>query len=117
MTDILMPLLFLAIYYLGTALLKFLQKKQSLPPEIPEQQPLEAADSFAPAKKTPPYLKRTADMQATLTPDKNENMSEVKDEASAWQGKLNENMLVNGVIFAEILQAPRAYRPMVRRNK
>ena len=33
------------------------------------------------------------------------------EEQGAWQGKLNNNLIINGVIFAEILQPPRAYRP------
>ncbi|MEN6413322.1 MAG: hypothetical protein ABFC84_11285 [Veillonellales bacterium] len=34
-------------------------------------------------------------------------------EPSAWQGKLDRNAVLNGVIFSEILQPPRAYRPVV----
>lgn len=43
------------------------------------------------------------------------NVSRVEDEKSAWRGKLDQNMIVNGVIFAEILQPPRAYRPFVKK--
>lgn len=34
-------------------------------------------------------------------------------ESSAWQGKLERNAVINGIIFSEILQPPRAYRPVV----
>ncbi|WP_143005907.1 hypothetical protein [Sporolituus thermophilus] len=38
-------------------------------------------------------------------------------ETSPWEGKLNNALLVNGVIFAEILQPPRAKRPLVLRGR
>lgn len=38
-------------------------------------------------------------------------------EKSPWQGKFNNTVLYNGIIFAEILQPPRARRPMLRHNK
>jgi hypothetical protein len=39
------------------------------------------------------------------------------EEQGAWQGKVTNNLIVNGVIFAEILQPPRAYRPFRGRLK
>ena len=33
--------------------------------------------------------------------------------SSSWQGKLDRNAVINGMIFSEILQPPRAYRPAV----
>ncbi len=42
--------------------------------------------------------------------DKNERVN-IEKEVSPWEGKLNESVILNGVIFAEILQPPRAYRP------
>ena len=37
-------------------------------------------------------------------------------EEKVWAGKMNANAVINGVIFAEIVQPPRAYRPFVRRK-
>lgn len=34
-----------------------------------------------------------------------------------WQGKLSPQIVQNGLIFAEILQPPRAYRPIWRSRK
>jgi len=42
--------------------------------------------------------------------DKNERVN-IENELSPWEGKLSESVIQNGVIFAEILQPPRAYRP------
>lgn len=42
--------------------------------------------------------------------DKNEIVN-IEKELSPWEGKLSESVIQNGVIFAEILQPPRAYRP------
>ena len=35
-----------------------------------------------------------------------------QSDLPAWQGKLEHTALVNGMIFAEILQPPRAMRPL-----
>lgn len=37
-------------------------------------------------------------------------------ERAVWQGKMDVNAVINGVIFAEIVQPPRAYRPFVHRK-
>lgn len=34
------------------------------------------------------------------------------DEARAWDGRLDQAAVVNGIIFAEIIQPPRCKRPM-----
>ena len=57
------------------------------------------------------YLKEELPPVRTNVP----NVSRMEDEKSAWRGKLDSNMIVNGVIFAEILQPPRAYRPFVKK--
>ncbi len=113
MTDILLPLFFLALFYLGSALLKVFQKKQLLPPESPAQPPLETTSEFTKKKNAPPSPK----LAVMPKIDKSESKLQATDESAAWRGKLNEEMLVNGVIFAEILQPPRAYRPLVRHLK
>ena len=38
------------------------------------------------------------------------------DEKAVWSGKMTKNAVINGVIFAEIIQPPRAYRPFVHRK-
>lgn len=44
------------------------------------------------------------------------NVAPVVKERAVWQGKMNANAVINGMIFAEIVQPPRAYRPFVRRK-
>lgn len=39
------------------------------------------------------------------------------EDITSWQGKLREDTIITGVIFAEILQPPRAYRPFIRNRK
>jgi len=41
---------------------------------------------------------------------------QLTEEKTAWQGKVDTNAIINGVIFAEIVQPPRAYRPFIRRK-
>jgi len=40
----------------------------------------------------------------------------LSEENVAWRGKMDVNAVINGVIFAEIVQPPRAYRPFTRRK-
>lgn len=59
----------------------------------------------------------TSDPEVELPPvlTNVQSISHVEEEKTAWRGKLDQKTIVNGVIFAEILQPPRAYRPFVRR--
>lgn len=38
------------------------------------------------------------------------------EEKAVWRGKMDANAVINGMIFAEIVQPPRAYRPFVKRK-
>ena len=40
----------------------------------------------------------------------------VSKEATPWEGRLNSTIIQNGYIFSEILQPPRAYRPITPRH-
>jgi len=112
--DILIPLLFMAIFYLGPALLKRYQDKNKTQPPIPQVLHSEI-------RKPPPEIKREVSMEnaAKVQPATETHIRPsvpaIVEEQSAWHGKLEHNMITNGVIFAEILQPPRAYRPFVRR--
>jgi len=111
--DILIPLLFMAIFYLGPALLKRYRaqlNKQLVGPELQNSQMM----------NSPPKIKQTEYMESvaelpTMVVEHKHNVPTIVEEQSAWQGKLDQNSFINGVIFAEIIQAPRAYRPFVRR--
>lgn len=113
--DDLLPLLLIAIMYLVPAVWRrFLSKNQTqmhvpeqvIIPEfelVPEESSLEAKDY-------------SVDLPVPII-SQVESIHTIAEETLAWQGKLTENVVVNGVIFAEILQPPRAYRPFVRRMK
>lgn len=64
-----------------------------------------AASAFA-AKPAAPAGEHTAPPLAAP--------ADVTDGLSPWTGALNENLVVNGIIFAEIIQPPRSKRPMLR---
>ncbi|MBC8014193.1 MAG: hypothetical protein H7X79_00415 [Sporomusaceae bacterium] len=109
--DNLIPLLFVALFYLGPTLLKHYRAKVKKQNEM--QQPLapEIKAAFAENKKQPKYVASTSNLQTPMAAADIKSVPSVRKEASSWNGKLDHNILVNGVIFAEILQPPRAYRP------
>lgn len=59
-----------------------------------------------------PVIKETGGHSALLPPP-----SPLPSESKApWAGKMDGNAVIQGVIFAEIVQPPRAYRPFVKRK-
>jgi hypothetical protein len=44
-------------------------------------------------------------------------MPDFAEPVSPWDGKVSPQMVQNGLIFAEIIQPPRAYRPIWRQFK
>ena len=112
--DIVIPLLFMAIFYLGPALLKRYRANLNAQPAVREL-------LISEMRNAPPTIKKVADMASatelhpTMVVEHKHSAPSIVEEQSAWQGKLEQNNIINGVIFAEILQAPRAYRPYVKR--
>jgi len=47
----------------------------------------------------------------------NRPSTSVVEEKPAWQGAVDRQAIINGFIFAEILQPPRAYRPIIKSNR
>ena len=116
MMDIVIPLLFMAIFYLGPALMKRFLAKKNTQPAVPEPLTAEMINALSTLKKVPVYMASNTEVQSTVVADKvHSSAPAIVGEQSAWHGKLDQNIITNGVIFAEILQAPRAYRPFVRR--
>jgi len=112
--EIIIPLLFMAIFYLGPALLKRYRAQQNAQSAIPAPLNSEIRNA-SPKIKEVADLKSTTELHSTMVVDNLQSVPSVVEEQSAWRGKLDQNSIANGVIFAEILQAPRAYRPFVRR--
>ncbi len=52
-----------------------------------------------------------AAVESTMIRTKPQNTLSTVENQSPWQGQIDQNMLINGLIFTEILQPPRAKRP------
>jgi hypothetical protein len=111
MMDIVISLLLMAVFYLGPALWKRYQAKKNPQPDIPELVLAEIINEHQETKKIPTYTVSTTELQPPAVAAKEQSIVGIVEEQSGWDGKLNHNIVTNGLIFAEILQAPRAYRP------
>ena len=125
--DSLIPLLLMLLLYLVPELLKRRKNPKKyeypdIPAKVPQPVEIKPVES-----KSKPFAADYAASPATLTgdaaakpamvmPDPVE-VPHVVDSVSSWQGKLSPQVIQNGLIFAEILQPPRAYRPLWRQPK
>lgn len=126
--DILFLLLFAAIAYLGPKLAEKLWKAFQL--KIGNYGNLQAnglqgnkETSFTtdevvnPAPSVTEYqLESGLEVVPALVPPVVATAPDLPEEKVAWRGKMDANAVINGVIFAEIVQPPRAYRPFTRRK-
>jgi hypothetical protein len=113
--DNLLPLLLIGIMYLVPALWRrFVTKKDAI--HSPEQVIIPELE-IVPEESTLICKEHIADLQVPIAVLSEQNIPIIEEETSVWQGKLTEERVINGVIFAEILQPPRAYRPFIRRMK
>jgi len=106
----------MAIFYLGPIILKHYRAKKKVQPIVPELSRTQMMNVPPKSKKVLAYDGNNTQVHV-IDADKIESVPSIREVPPAWQGKLDQNMLVNGVMFAEILQPPRAYRPMVRHTK
>ncbi len=113
--DDLLPLLLVAIMYLVPAVWRRFIVKNQTQTHVPEQVIIPEIE-FIPEESPEEIKDYSAKLPLAIT-SQIETSHAIKEETLPWQGKLTENVVVNGVIFAEILQPPRAYRPFVRRMK
>lgn len=127
--DILIPLLLMLVMYLVPELLKRRKQPQEYEyPDIPEkvpqptdikpeavkikhvpQQAAEVTVETPKAWEIPP--RPAASMPAAVT------VPHFSEPATPWTGKVSPQMVQNGLIFAEIIQPPRAYRPIWKHLK
>jgi len=115
--DIVILLLFMAIFYLGPALLKSYSEKIKTQPTAPEPIHYEIKNPPLQTNKEM-YMSSNNELQSTMAVDivdKIQNIPTIAEEKSAWKGKMDQNAIINGVIFAEIILPPRAYRPFIKR--
>ena len=127
--DSLIPLLLLLVLYLVPELLKRRKNpKEYEYPDIPDKLPKPAESKTFEIKAKPistpvpdasiktPKTWAHAPKPAMAMPAP-VHVPHMTDAASPWQGKLSPHMVQNGLIFSEIIQPPRAYRPIWRRPK
>jgi hypothetical protein len=118
MMDILIPLLFMAIVYavprLWRKLLEnYVANRQQ--PVVREQDLREQQELSRVYQETSTYEPSSVEQhRSPVTPVP--TVSSALEERSVWQGKMDANAVINGMIFAEIIQPPRAYRPFVIRK-
>lgn len=79
----------------------------------PPAQVLKGKVKYAPEDTEEGKSLEWADAGVTMPPPV--TVSAYEPEANPWRGKLNLSHIVNGVMFAEIIQPPRAKRPFSRR--
>lgn len=129
--DSLIPLLLMLLLYLVPELLKRRKPPEEYEyPDIPAKtpppvstnpQPVEIKDNPAeqPAIHFGDYFPKTWDVpqKVTVAMPAPVHVPNTKEAPSPWQGKLSPQIIQNGLIFAEILQPPRAYRPIWRQRK
>lgn len=124
--DSLIPLLLILLLYLVPELLKRRKNpKEYEYPDIPAKvpQPVEVKPVETKIKShtapvidyvaSPAFTKNVTVKPAMVMPDP-VDVPHIVESVSPWQGKLSQEIVQNGLIFAEILQPPRAYRPFWR---
>lgn len=123
--DLLVPLLLMLVMYLLPELLK--RRKQpkdyeypDIPEEVPQPVDIKPAESKSkPLPQAPAYQPEPAPKTWVIPPKPvpvaaDVPIPHVPEPACAWNGKVTPQMAQNGLIFAEIIQPPRAYRPIWR---
>ena len=128
--DSLIPLLLMLLLYLVPEFFKRRKNpKEYKYPDIPDKvpQPVDMKSAQIKVKPIPTpitdYIVETPKAAWSVPPKPAMETADLlnvpcmANSASPWQGKLSPQIVQNGLIFAEILQPPRAYRPLWRRPK
>ncbi len=129
--DSLIPLLLMLLIYLVPELLKRRkQPKEYKYPDIPDKVPAPVDMKPKPVEiKAKPVAKPAVNVtthapkdwevpqKTTLAMPPPVTVPHSTEPVSPWQGKLSPQIVQNGLIFAEIIQPPRAYRPIWRKPK
>lgn len=118
--DIVTLLILMALFYLVPELLKRRRPKTHEYPQIPDRVPAETMPSPAPVKTGENVAVSFADKAAVAVTAQHEArpaeimaVPSLVDEPPRLV-RLDQAAVVNGIIFAEILQPPRAFRPLRR---
>lgn len=113
--DIIIPILLMLVLYLVPELLRRGKPKKYEYPEIPEPAPPADMPSVPPAKVSKPVAlpayPEVVIPQAAVSP------ASADKTGVAPRLSVERNMLLQAVIYSEILQKPRAYRPIYQKRK
>ena len=115
-------LLLMVLLYLLPELLRRRKPKKYEYPDVPERVPgpqpsKRPAYTVASSVPTTPFIPeevRKPPVQPSVPMPSAVDVPHTTDAPNSWQGQLQPAMVQNGLIFAEILQPPRAYRPFQR---
>ncbi|EAX47565.1 undifferentiated embryonic cell transcription factor 1 [Thermosinus carboxydivorans Nor1] len=106
-------IILMLVLYVLPELLKRRRPPKYEYPHIPQPAPPEPEPTGQAGAGMPPAMP----IKPPLPPEVHVPAPTKAPETSPWEGKLNNALLVNGVIFAEILLPPRAKRPLVLRGR
>lgn len=122
--DILLPLLFMIAVYIGPKLWEKLWKNYQAKignyanprgNEMPGRGEIPLVNREI-STYAPGLIESESVPIVQVVVPKEESTPTCAKEKAIWRGKMDANAVINGVIFAEIVQPPRAYRPFIRRK-
>lgn len=114
--DIIIPILLMLVLYLVPELLRRGKPKKYEYPEVPEPAPPADMPSVPPAKGSKPAA--LSAYPEVVIPQTVVSLADTDKAAGAAPGlSVERNMLLQAVIYSEILQKPRAYRPIYQTRK
>lgn len=113
--DDLLPLLLIGFMYLVPALWRRFIAKKVPPLQEPEQVIIPEMEMM-PQESPLAFNDQISDLSVPGLVAHEQSIPLIREETSAWEGKLTEETVINGLIFAEILYPPRAYRPFLKRK-
>ena len=125
--DILIPVILMIVLYVVPELLKRRKPTEYKYPDIPDKIPPVNTQPQEMKHKPPVTEAYNVSIPSTMNAWAAANKPVIAmpdpvtapqcvEQTSAWQGNLSPQMVQNGFIFAEIIQPPRAYRPIWRRK-
>lgn len=113
--DIIIPILLMLVLYLVPELLRRGKPKKYEYPEVPEPAPPADMPSVPPAKSSKPVALPYPEV---VIPQTVVSLASADKAAGAAPGlSVERNMLLQAVIYSELLQKPRAYRPIYQTRK
>jgi hypothetical protein len=117
--DIVVILILMAVFYLVPELLKRRRPKTYEYPQIPDQVPPPETAPVPAAVKISQQITASFANESGLAAPPQPEFPSLEDKAapsladySPWRVRLDQTAIVSGVIYAEILQPPRALRPL-----